>query len=60
MSNKPLYELATLKLLWDLNIMQDSQPTAVFGSEMGKRGLDSDFILKQKIKLMAQENLLLE
>lgn len=40
--------------------MQDSQQTAVFGSEMGKRGLDSDFILKQKIKLMAQEILLLE
>ena len=41
--------------------MQDSEQTAVFGSEMGKRGLDSDFILKRKIKLMAQEeNLLLE
>lgn len=41
--------------------MQDSEQTAVLGREMGKRGLGTDFISQQKIKVLAQEeNLLLE
>jgi len=41
--------------------MQDSEQTAVFGSETGNRGLGIDFVLKRKTKLMAQEeNLLLK
>lgn len=41
--------------------MQDSEQTAVLGRETGKRGLGTDFISQQKIKVLAQEeNLLLE
>lgn len=36
-SDKTLYELVTLKLLWDFHVTQDSEKTMVFGSETGKR-----------------------